>query len=255
LHLGKPEIQTNMKKTAVFLTTLLIFILTAPLLAQETPELQLRLRRDFGTSLGGRIAGTFSVSISNPPEDVVRVQFLLDGEPMGEDDSPPFRLQFQTAMFPVGVHTLTAVGYTSNGRQYTSTAIQREFAESRELNSIVIWIVVPILLLTAVGTLAANWIANRSSTGTKVPTGILGGAICPNCGKPFAIHLWSPHILGNRLDRCPHCKKWSRVTRASHQALQEAQEAFQSPPASEPPPPSPPEDDLRRKLDDSRFED
>ncbi|GAB4268645.1 MAG: hypothetical protein Kow0080_11740 [Candidatus Promineifilaceae bacterium] len=247
---------TLLKKAAVFLTTLLIFILSSPLLAQGTTELQLRLRRDFGTSLGGRIAGTFSVSISNPPDDVVRVLFLLDGEPMGEDDTPPFRLQFQTAMFPVGVHTLTAVGYTQDGHQYTSTTIQREFAESSELNSVVIWIVAPLLLLTAVGSLIANWIANRNNTGTKVPTGILGSTVCPNCGKPFAIHIWSPHILGNRLDRCPHCKKWSRVTRASPQALQKAQEAIQSPPTITPPPPPPsnPKDDLRRKLDDSRFE-
>ncbi len=85
----------------------------SPLWAQEE-GLTLRLRRDFGSAVGVQIRGTFSYHVTGPA-NLERVVFLLDGEPIGEDREPPFRLQFRTESYETGLRTLSAVGYTSRG--------------------------------------------------------------------------------------------------------------------------------------------
>src|SRR2546422_242225 len=85
--------------------------------------------------------------------------------------------------------------------------------------------------------------------------GILGGAICPKCGRPFSRHWWAPNAVSGKLDRCPHCGRWSVVRalpldqlRAAEAA--ELQAAQPTHPASEPSA----EEKLRRQLDESRFD-
>ncbi|MCP4426230.1 MAG: hypothetical protein GY803_17200, partial [Chloroflexi bacterium] len=93
---------------------------------EETNALSLRLRRDFGFGMGANIQGTFSYRVSGF-DDLERVVFLLDGEEIGADDEAPFRLQFRTENYALGMHTMSARGYASDGRILQSNIIQRQF--------------------------------------------------------------------------------------------------------------------------------
>lgn len=235
--------------TAVFL--LLFFLFSTAVHAQETESLDLRLSRDFGSSLGGRISGTFSYRVT-APDDVVRVEFYLDDQLIGEDGERPYRLQFQTGNYELGSHTLYAIGYTNDGISYPSNPINREFQSGQDSTRTALWIIIPILLISFGGRFLVSWIANRGqSPATQSYNGLLGGTICPNCGKPYAIHWWSPQALGTRFDRCPHCGEWRKVRRAQPDELAAALEKNNG---EQSPPPPKDDDDLKRRLDDSRFD-
>lgn len=226
--------------------------------AQETP-LQLRLTRDFGSGFGTNIQGRFSMIVEGP-DDLDRVVFLLDDEIMAEQTSPPFRYQFQTENYPAGQHTLQAVGYTADGRELNSNQISRTFITGGESRQRLVYLIVPLLILVIGGRLLTSWIANRGQAEkTTIPiNGAYGGAICPKCNKPFARHWWAPNLMSGKFDRCPHCKKWSFVSRAHPDLLQASYEAMiqaeQAQPNDEKS--APPDDDdlLQKRLDDSRFD-
>ncbi len=96
--------------------------------AQSANELQLGLSRDFGYGgFGNDIQGLFSMKIKNPPENITRVEFLIDTISIGEVTQPPFSLQFNTDSYPLGVHTLSAIGYLSDGTEINSNKIQAQF--------------------------------------------------------------------------------------------------------------------------------
>jgi len=120
-----------------------------------------------------------------------------------------------------------------------------------------LWIVIPILALSIGGHLISSHIANRRQKEKGQPTidGAFGGAICPKCDKPFAMHIWGFKVVVGKFDRCPHCGKWSLVRRAHPDALQQAAETMLGEETAAPHTPSlTPEEELRKKLDDSRFD-
>lgn len=219
-----------------------------PLQAQEE-RLTLRLSRDFGSAVGVQIRGTFSYHVTGPA-DLERVVFLLDGEPIGEDRDPPFRLQFRTERYETGLRTLSAIGYTSSGDVLQSNVLQREFMSSDQALNAIMWIIGPILLVSVAAAILAIWL-NRRAQSQGTVGGLFGGAICQQCGRPFAIHFFAINLVTARLDRCPHCGKWQMVRRASPEALAAASEKNTAVSA----PPSAPEKSLRNELDDSRFDD
>ncbi len=240
--------------------TLLLALLLLPHAAAHAQEnnLSLRLNRDFGYSSGTQIRGTFSYRVSGP-EDLARVVFLLDDEPIGEDTEAPFRLQFRTENYPLGLHTFSAVGYTSSGEEFRSNSIQRNFVSSEEERNFLLWVVVPIVVLALGGRFLSSWIANRGrrAEGKPAISGALGGTICPNCARPYAIHMWSLKLVVARLDRCPHCGKWKMVRRMPQEMLDasaEAWEAKESATSANHPAPTDP-NKLQDQLDDSRFDD
>jgi len=246
-----------MKRKAFVMGVLLMAALAVSALAQEELGLSLRLSRDFGSGFGSRIQGTFSMRVDGP-EDLERVEFYIDDQRMGEDATPPFRWQFRTNDYEPGIHRLSAVGYTGDGRELRSTTLTREFLSGSESGKLTIYLVAGLAVLIVGGRLLSSWIANRGQKVRDRPatSGPLGGAICPNCGRPFAIHFWGINLLAGRLDRCPYCGKWRLVRRASAQALQAAAESFEMEEASAPAVhPLSEEERLRRQLDDSRFED
>ena len=53
----------------------------------------------------------------------------------------------------------------------------------------------------------------------------LGGAVCPKCQRPFAVHIYGINLAFSKFDRCPYCGKWSVVRRESMQKLRAAEEA------------------------------
>jgi DNA-directed RNA polymerase subunit RPC12/RpoP len=92
--------------------------------------------------------------------------------------------------------------------------------------------------------------------GTPRKYGISGGAICPKCQRPFALHFFALNLGLGKFDRCPYCGKWSvlrprpiaELRQAEEVELQAAMDAALPPEVSE-------EEKLRRELDDSRFQD
>jgi hypothetical protein len=126
-----------MTKIHATLTTLLATLLFMGLwpaqtaYAQDSEELRLRLNRDFGYSAigGGQIQGTFSMIVSGP-EDLSRVVFYLDDQVLDEVVEAPFRLRFVTDNYALGVHSLSAIGYTADGRELRSNIIRTEFVSA-----------------------------------------------------------------------------------------------------------------------------
>ncbi len=247
-----------MRKGALILLTLLLLSLSISTAAAQEDSVTLRLSRDFGSGFGARIQGTFSFRVTGP-DDLVKVIFLIDDETVGEDSDAPYRLQFRTNSYSPGVHAMSAIGVTADGREIPSNQIHREFLSDSESSRITIIILSSLAVVIVGGYALVNWIASRGqkSGGTATVSGLLGGTICPNCGRPYALHIWGPRLMLNRLDRCPHCGKWKLVRRVPPQMLQEAAEAFETKGSSGAviDPPLSDEESLRRQLDDSRFTD
>ncbi len=244
-------------KRKIWLLLLLWLSSTTVLYAQEN-SLSLRLSRDFGYGSGAQVRGTFSYRVTGP-EDLERVVFLLDNETIGEDTEAPFRLQFHTENYALGEHTLSAIGYTSSGAELHSNTLQRNFVSSSQANNVILWIVVPIVILAVGGRFIAARLANRNrrEDGKPAISGTWGGTICPNCGRPYAIHFWSFKLVVARLDRCPHCGKWKMVRRMPQEMLEAAAEAWETTdaaPATKEAPENA-EQKLQDQLDDSRFDD
>ena len=241
----------------IFVILLSIFGGLGTAVAQEENQLTLSLSRDFGTGLGNNIQGRFSFRAEGP-DNLTRVSFYIDEQLVGEDSTAPFRLQFETGSYAEGVHTLYAVGLTSDGQELQSNNITRNFISSSSANRTVLLIVVPILVLSIGGSLLAAWITNRGRKGnTDINVhGPFGGAICPKCHKPFARHIWGINLVAGKYDRCPHCGKWSLVRAMNRDVLDAAVEAMKQAEAGQNQRSSNDDDDenqWRKRLDDSRF--
>ncbi|MCI0393820.1 MAG: Ig-like domain-containing protein [Chloroflexi bacterium] len=215
----------------------------------EETELELDLDRTFGYGMGAQIQGVFTCEVSGPA-GLAQVEFLLDDQVIGTDAAAPFRLRLNTDDYPTGLHTFSAVGTLADGRQVTSNAITRQFVSGQSVN----WYVIGVVGL-AVALMVARFLFTRSGGGQRY--GVIGGTICPNCGRAYAIHWWSFTLVIGRLDRCPHCGKWRLVRRATPQMLVAAEEAERAEAASqgEPAEVVSEEERLRQRLEESRFED
>jgi hypothetical protein len=229
-----------------------------PTAAQESEtSLQLSVERDFGFSMSGRIQGKFTLRVSGP-DDLTRVEFLIDDVIMATDQEPPFSYSFSTGDYESGVHLISAMGYTALGKVVQSPVHRYEFVSADEGLRIVAGIVIPILggtvalvLIAAVGTMLLGRRKGRPRIGEY---GAAGGAICARCGLPYSRHFFSPNLLIGKLERCPHCGKWAIVRRATQEALERAEARLATEEArgglefeSE-------EEKLRRQIEDSRFE-
>jgi DNA-directed RNA polymerase subunit RPC12/RpoP len=234
----------------------LFLLLPAAASAQEAPDLSLSLIRNFGSSLGDSIQGTFTYRVSGPA-DLVQVTFLLDGERIGEDDEAPFRWRFNTDNFPLGTHTMSAMGVTVDGRTLQSNTLQRQFISGSESNRLLYWVIIPIIVLALGGRLLSSRITNRDVGQKDQPAvnGPFGGTLCPKCGRPFAMHIWGFNVAVGKYDRCPHCGKWSLVRRVHPDILAGAVEAFADDEKQDTSPPSDDPQSLSKRLDESRFDD
>jgi hypothetical protein len=254
--------------TRLALGAVLVFAVAASVSAQATqPQLTLRLRREFGYGgFGGEIQGNFRALIS-APKDLSRAVLQMDGEPIGEVTQPPFEFTFQTGSFPPGAHTLTAVGYTQAGQELHSNGIHSKFLTSEQAGRATVSLIVPLVggilgftvLAGLISYLASKRTAQALTPGTPRHYGLEGGAICPGCHRPFARHVWAPNMLVGKLERCPYCGKLSIARRASpaELAAAEAAEAAEAgrDASGQPISARTSEEELRRELDDSRFQD
>ena len=224
-------------------------VLAAWAQGDSAETLSLSFRRNFGYALGTQMQGKFTIR-AEAPADVTRVEFLLDGQVIGQNNEAPFSLAFDTGAYAEGIHTFSAVGYTADGRQVSSETISRQFVAG---NGVVI-VVIAIVALVILFRLASYFLVRRSGS-KRGEYGLLGGAVCANCGQPFAIHWWSLRLGVGRLDRCPHCGKWHMVRRASADELAAAQELHAGQGETKVAANGESEEEaFRRRLDDSRFD-
>jgi hypothetical protein len=183
--------------------------------------------------------------------------------PLGEADQPPFELRLNTDEHSQGVHTLHAVGQTASGEQLRSNDIRVVFVSAEQGWKSTSRIILP-LLVVVFGAMLLSFLlmfltAGKHQSlplGTPRKYGISGGAICPKCQRPFALHFFALNLGLGKFDRCPYCGKWSvlrprpiaELRQAEEVELQAAMDAALPPEVSE-------EEKLRRELDDSRFQD
>ena len=252
----------NKKMRVAVIFSLILLSITGSAAAQGDGELTVSLSRDFGYGgFAGDIEGLFTIRAEGP-DSLVKVIFYIDDQIMLEDSSPPFSYQFQTGNYSIGSHVLYAVGYLGGGGELVSNKLSRTFVSPEVGTEMAMKIVLPLLAIVGVFMLVSFLVPvlmDRKRTplplGAPRQYGVLGGAICPKCGRPFSIHFLSVNIsfLG-KFDRCPHCGKWSLVRRSSPADLAAAEQAELDGAqgqsgvggASQ-------KDQLKREIDDSRF--
>jgi|SRR5579859_2580035 len=244
---------------ALFALTLIV---TFPAFAQSD-TLQLTVRRNFGYGGGDQIQGSFRMAASGPA-DLARVTFKVDDQVVATVTAAPFQVDFVTDTYSLGWHNLTAEGQTASGQTLTSAPRRFEFVSAAEGWAAAGRIIVPIFgVLVLVGIGVAIFTLADTRRGRKSPTplgaarhyGLMGGAICPKCGRPFSRHWWAPNAGIGKLDRCPHCGRWSVVRAVPLDQLRAAEAAeLQTAQAANLVPELSAEEKLRRQLDDSRYD-
>jgi hypothetical protein len=210
----------------------LLFSLLAVLTAQaQTEELTINFSRDWGYSSGaGDIQGLFSIKVGGP-DNLARVVFYIDDQVIGEDTEAPFKLQFTTDDYPAGPHAIYAVGTTADGKELKTKVVHANFVSASEANQAAMRILIPVFGVVIFAMLAATVgpiLMGRKTIALEPGTPrnyTLGGAICPKCQRPFAMHLFGLNLGLAKFDRCPYCGKWSVVRRESLQKLRAAEEA------------------------------
>jgi hypothetical protein len=229
----------------------------------QTGELTLGLSRDWGYGgFGNDIQGLFSMKVSGP-DTLVKVEFYIDETRIGEVTEAPFRLQFSTDDYPLGEHTLYALGTTSDGAILRSNELVQVFVPASEGGQAAIKIILPVLVVVGVAMLLAALLpvlTSRSKVsqldlGAERKYGIGGGAICPKCQRPFSIPFLGMNLGFSKFTRCPYCGKWSMVRPQSLAALRKAEQAELEWAKSDVASPASEDEKLRKEVDDSRFQD
>ena len=227
----------------------------------QTDELTLSVRRNFGYGGGSQIQGNFRLEATSPAS-LASVTFQIDGAEIATVSQSPFRVDFLTDNYPLGWHDLTAVAQTADGRTLTSAPRRFEFVSASAGFQAVgkfLWpllAVVGLALVVALGVPLAQALRGKPAPiapGTPRRYGLMGGAICPKCGRPFARHWWGLNAGLGKLDRCDNCGRWS-IVRAQPLDKLRAAEAAEVEQAAVVPELSP-EEKLRRQLDESKYRD
>jgi len=242
---------------AVLVAVLVSLFMVFGVFAQMS-QLSLNMSRDWGYGgLNGDIEGLFSMHVSGPA-DLKRVDFFIDKTQIGELTKAPFNLQFNTDNYPLGSHQMYAVGFSTSGQQFRSNIITGNFVPKQSsLNFIlpVLGIVVVAILLSVLLPFLINRGKRTSlALGTERKYGVSGGAICPNCHRPFALPLFTAHVGFSKLAVCPFCGKLSLMKVESISTLREAEKAELESAKPENPSTISEDEKLRKEIDDSKYQ-
>jgi hypothetical protein len=148
-------------------------------------------------------------------------------------EEAPFNFQFHTDDYGFGMHLLTAEYTLVDGTTALTPSIQYNFVspdeEKSQVTSIFLWlggaIVVTLLIVGLVQGVLLKGKRQNHVPGEPRNYGMLGGTVCPKCGRPFPRHFWGIKLVVGRLDRCDNCGKWSMTHRASADELAAAEAA------------------------------
>ena len=245
------------KRIHPILIVCLVVLLTYSVVfaSQEGEILQLALIRNFGYGGLGKIQGSFTLRIKDPPADLTEVSFFMDGELIEVVSESPFLVKFHTGDFEDGVHQMSATGILEDGSTLGSNTVTKTFLSSGAAWSETEHILVPLLVgvgvLTLLG-LGGPFLMGRKKAFVLGKYGLAGGAICSRCSLPFSRPYLAPNLMVGKLVRCPHCGKVSILPQASPARLQEAEKRYAGESGS--PIASAREDDIKKMIEDSRFE-
>ncbi len=246
------------KRIYIVLSICLLFSLIpgAVYAFQESPALRLGLTRNFGYGGMGEIQGDFTLKVVDPPANLAEVSFYMDGELMEAVAQEPFRVKFHTSNYEDGEHHMSATGILEDGSVLESNTITKDFLSSDQAWSKTQRIILPLLIgigaLSLIG-IGAPMLFGRKKEYIPGKYGPAGGAVCPRCSLPFSRPYLSPNLLVGKLVRCPHCGKISILPMASTQSLKEAEKRYVG--EGSPHITSDGEDDIKKMIDESRFED
>jgi hypothetical protein len=246
-------------KKAFTLVWLVILSLHSQTVAAQggSDELALRLDRNFGYRSGARIQGAFTLRAEGPA-NLVQVTFLMDAQTLAVVHEAPFQISFSTSDHALGPHTLYAIGVTSGGGELRSESLNYTFISAeqgwREALRLLVPLLGGLLLLIGLGMGLMAVLGRKRGSFQLGSYGIAGGAVCPRCELPFSRHLLVPNLLVGKLERCPHCDRWTLVARAAPAELTAAEARYQDQLTGEAPARVDPAEKLRRSLEDSRFE-
>jgi len=245
---------------SLLLLLLLSLLVPIPAYAQEEEgSITLNVRRIFGFRFMNRIQGRYSFSVDGP-DNLEKVEILMDGEVVYELMGSPFKVEFSTAEFAPGVHSFRAIGYTQDGKVLQSekgeyTVLSAEEAQEG-LGKYFLPIIIGIIVLIAVAGMFSGLITGRRGKYRIGEYGPAGGAVCKHCGFPFSRHVLSPNLVVGKLERCPNCGAVAIVRRGSPVELQEAeQRLLASLQGVQNDHVETEKDRLKRMIDDSRYED
>lgn len=250
-----------MFKKALILCLALIFIPFAAANAQSEPSYSLRMMRNFGYGGMNGVQGNMTISLKGDESKVQSVEFLIDGQRMALVESAPFKLQFNTDQFPAGAHKLSAVVMLQDGNEVLPRELSTNFLSSEEaaqnFKTTLLPILGIVLAMTAFSFLIQSFMVKKGgkSAGAPANYGLGGGAVCPGCGYPFPRSLLAPHIGSAKICRCPNCKRWSWVGRASAEALRAAETIHFKADAAAPEEKPDPQKTRQDILEDSRYVD
>ncbi|MGQ9682404.1 MAG: Ig-like domain-containing protein [Anaerolineae bacterium] len=120
----------RVRRASLLLLALLLLLGLAhclpPAVRADLFPMRLTLQRISGADVMGHVAGTFRLAVI-APDDVQRVTFYLDGDPIAEATSHPFAFQFNTAQFAPGEHRLQAVAWRTDGSVAMSNSLDLAF--------------------------------------------------------------------------------------------------------------------------------
>jgi hypothetical protein len=247
-----------MRPISRWITTALLLALALPIgAAAQEDSFEVRLSRDFGYAAGGDIQGLFTMQV-RAVDGVTQVSFLIDGEVAATDSEAPFEFQFSTGDFPLGVHTLSAVGTMTGGGEIRSPERTVGFVSADEGWKAALRIAGPVLVIVLLATIlgvVGPLLLDRKGKGfRRGEYGIAGGAVCPRCRLPFSRHTMAPNLLLGKLERCPHCGKWSIVRQASRLELEAAEARFDADSQQGALQVDDERERVQREIEDSRFE-
>jgi hypothetical protein len=247
--------------TAIIVLALL-FIPTA-VLAQS--DIKLNIDKIIGYGMGNKIAGTFNIAVIGPADQISSVNFMIDGQSMGQIDQAPFKMTFDTKNYSTGSHEFSAEVTLKDGSTIIVGPSQYIIPTADEQRSSTLNLVLPILGIAVVAILVTTVIpmlTSRGKVGSVEPGtarkyGMAGGAICPKCGRPTPRHTFGLNLFFGKLDRCENCGKWSLLRAVPIEVLRAAEKAEldEVKASAEAIPEKSEEDKLREMLDRSKYTD
>lgn len=220
------------RSLSLFILLVILFtVVSHPVSAQED-EYSIRLRRDFGYGAGNNVRGTFTISLVGDERQVTQVEFIIDGTRMALVEQAPFRFQFHTDAYEFGSHHLQALVSLLDGRVEQTAAVRMNFISPEDERGNVTTLFIGMGAIAVVSLVVFGLVQvlvfkrkpkHQTQPGVPQQYGAMGGAICLKCGRAFPRHFWGLNLLVGKLDRCPHCGKWSITKRATPDQLREAE--------------------------------